>query len=242
MSAWVKQQEVAPAFLVVNDIELIMAGGTPDGWGVALISGTGSNCLGRARDGSIARVGGWGALMGDEGSGYALGARALRVAGQAFDGRAEAPALLDAALRHLVAAATSPPSCTASTRRRPLPPTSRLSPRSSSSWPRGRRTGARDPGPGGRRPGRSRPHGRPPPRPGATAAGPGRRPLLRPFARGAPRPDRRRGGSRALRGGSGPGRGHDRATTGFSDRPGELRRSTSSGRSRIPPPGSPPSA
>ena len=100
VSAWVKRQEVAPAFLVVNDIELIMAGGTPDGWGVALISGTGSNCLGRARDGRIARVGGWGALMGDEGSGYALGARALRVAGQAFDGRAAAPALLDAALRH----------------------------------------------------------------------------------------------------------------------------------------------
>ncbi len=100
VSAWVKRQEVAPSFLVVNDIELIMAGGTPDGWGVALISGTGSNCLGRARDGRIARVGGWGALMGDEGSGYALGAQALRVASQAFDGRTQAPALLEAALRH----------------------------------------------------------------------------------------------------------------------------------------------
>ncbi len=99
VSAWVRQQEVAPSFLVVNDVELILAGGTPEGWGVALISGTGSNCLGRSRDGRTARVGGWGTLLGDEGSGYQLGLQALRVAARTFDGRAEAPAVLEAALR-----------------------------------------------------------------------------------------------------------------------------------------------
>jgi N-acetylglucosamine kinase-like BadF-type ATPase len=77
-----------------------MAGGTPDGWGVALISGTGSVCLGRARDGRTARVGGWGPLLGDEGSGYDIAMRALRLATQAVDGRAEAPALVKAVLQH----------------------------------------------------------------------------------------------------------------------------------------------
>jgi N-acetylglucosamine kinase-like BadF-type ATPase len=99
VSAWVRQQEVAPSFLVVNDVELILAGGTPDGWGVALISGTGSNCLGRARDGRTARVGGWGTILGDEGSGYRLSLGALRLAARAYDGRGDAKALLAAALR-----------------------------------------------------------------------------------------------------------------------------------------------
>jgi N-acetylglucosamine kinase-like BadF-type ATPase len=100
VTAWVRQQEVSPSFLVVNDVELILAGGTPEGWGVALISGTGSNCLGRARDGRTARVGGWGTLLGDEGSGYRIGLEALRLAARAYDGRGNAKALLDAALRH----------------------------------------------------------------------------------------------------------------------------------------------
>jgi N-acetylglucosamine kinase-like BadF-type ATPase len=99
VTAWVEKQEVAPAFLVVNDVELILAGGTPDGWGVAVISGTGSNCLGRSEDGRTARVGGWGTLIGDEGSGYRLGLEALRVAARSYDGRTEAPALLEAALK-----------------------------------------------------------------------------------------------------------------------------------------------
>lgn len=103
VSAWVKRQSFAPTFRVVNDVELILAGGTPEGWGIAVISGTGSNCVGRARDGHTARVGGWGTLLGDEGSGYELGLRALRLAAQTYDGRANAPALLEATLRHWLA-------------------------------------------------------------------------------------------------------------------------------------------
>src|SRR6185503_4562530 len=66
---WVRQQTIADRFLVVNDAELVLAAGTPEGWGVALVSGTGSVCLGRAADGRTVRVGGWGPLLGDEGSG-----------------------------------------------------------------------------------------------------------------------------------------------------------------------------
>ena len=98
MSQWVREQGIAPRFMVVNDAELVLAGGTPEGWGVALISGTGSVCLGRAPNGRSVRVGGWGPLLGDEGSGYDIAMRALRLATQSADGRAEAPALLQAAL------------------------------------------------------------------------------------------------------------------------------------------------
>ncbi len=100
MARWVREQTIAARFMVVNDAELVLAGGTPEGWGVALISGTGSVCLGRSRDGRTARVGGWGPLLGDEGSGYDIAMRALRLATQAADGRAAAPALLKAVLEH----------------------------------------------------------------------------------------------------------------------------------------------
>ncbi|HEU0092639.1 MAG TPA: BadF/BadG/BcrA/BcrD ATPase family protein [Vicinamibacteria bacterium] len=100
VSQWAKDQALAPRFAVVNDSELVLAGGTPDGWGVALISGTGSVCLGRTAEGKSARVGGWGPLLGDEGSGYHIASLALQRATQAADGRADAPALLKAILRH----------------------------------------------------------------------------------------------------------------------------------------------
>jgi N-acetylglucosamine kinase-like BadF-type ATPase len=97
MSQWVRQQTITPRFMVVNDAELVLAGGTPQGWGVALISGTGSVCLGRNAAGRSVRVGGWGPLLGDEGSGYDIAMRALRLATQSADGRYDAPALLQAA-------------------------------------------------------------------------------------------------------------------------------------------------
>lgn len=100
VSRWLTEEAVAPRLSVVNDSELVLAGGTPDGWGVALISGTGSVCLGRSLDGRMARVGGWGPLLGDEGSGYHIASLALRRATQAADGRAQAPELLKAVLRH----------------------------------------------------------------------------------------------------------------------------------------------
>jgi N-acetylglucosamine kinase-like BadF-type ATPase len=100
VTTWARQQGLAAPLQVVNDSELVLAAGTPQGWGVALISGTGSVCLGRDPDGRSLRVGGWGYLLGDEGSGYQVALRALRVATQTADGRAEAHGLLDAALRH----------------------------------------------------------------------------------------------------------------------------------------------
>jgi N-acetylglucosamine kinase-like BadF-type ATPase len=100
ITRWLQQQKVSARCTVLNSSELILTGGTPEGWGVALISGTGSVCIGHTRDGRTARVGGWGPLLGDEGSGYQMALQALQVATQAADGRGEATPLLDAVLRY----------------------------------------------------------------------------------------------------------------------------------------------
>ncbi len=73
---------------IVNDAALILAAGTPNGWGIGIISGTGSFIFGTAEDRRTARAGGWGYLLGDEGSGYAIGLEALRAVARAADGRA----------------------------------------------------------------------------------------------------------------------------------------------------------
>ncbi|HLI50575.1 MAG TPA: BadF/BadG/BcrA/BcrD ATPase family protein, partial [Thermomicrobiaceae bacterium] len=91
---WLAEQRIAERYSVVNDAELILAAGTPAGWGVALIAGTGSICYGRDRDGRFDRCGGWGWLLGDEGSGYWIGNRALHLATQTADGRRDDRAIL----------------------------------------------------------------------------------------------------------------------------------------------------
>lgn len=71
----------------VNDARLVLAAGTPEGWGVGVICGTGSIVYGRDAQGRTDRAGGWGYLLGDEGSGYDIGLTALRAVARAADGR-----------------------------------------------------------------------------------------------------------------------------------------------------------
>lgn len=54
--------------------------------GIMVIAGTGSVTLARTRAGAFLRAGGWGYLIGDEGSGYALGSSGMRALAHAFDG------------------------------------------------------------------------------------------------------------------------------------------------------------
>ena len=98
--AWAAEHGIAANVRCVSDAEIILAAGTPEQWGVALISGTGSLCWARAPDGTTVRVGGWGYLLGDEGSGYDLALRVLRLAAQTADGRAAAHSLLAAVLAY----------------------------------------------------------------------------------------------------------------------------------------------
>ena len=70
-------------------------------YGIAMIAGTGSSCFGYGADGRRFHSGGLGALLGDEGSGYDIGLRAIRRALLSKDGRRPPTALAEAVCRYL---------------------------------------------------------------------------------------------------------------------------------------------
>jgi glucosamine kinase len=72
--------------VVADDTEAALVGAFEGGPGIVVIAGTGSNAFGRAADGHAARVGGYGYLVGDEGSAYWIASQALRAALHSHDG------------------------------------------------------------------------------------------------------------------------------------------------------------
>ena len=89
--------------VVVNDALGALVAGIGDGPGVVIICGTGSIAYGRSAD-RAARAGGWGHVLGDEGSGYWIGRRALRAVARAADGRGPATTLTPRVLNHFAVA------------------------------------------------------------------------------------------------------------------------------------------
>jgi N-acetylglucosamine kinase-like BadF-type ATPase len=87
LESWNRRTSRIARLVLVNDGDLVLAAGTPEGLGVAVIAGTGSIAVGRGPDGRSARAGGWGYLLGDEGSAYAVALAALRLSVRRFDGR-----------------------------------------------------------------------------------------------------------------------------------------------------------
>lgn len=98
---WAQRVKLAETVEVIEDAALLLAAGTPKGWGVAVVAGTGSMAYARAADGRTARSGGWGPLLGDEGSGYAVALAGLRAAARAADGRSPATPLTERLLAAL---------------------------------------------------------------------------------------------------------------------------------------------
>ncbi|MCS6864454.1 MAG: N-acetylmuramic acid 6-phosphate etherase [Gemmataceae bacterium] len=98
---WADRVKLAETVEVIEDAALLLAAGTPRGWGVAVVAGTGSMAYARTADGRTARSGGWGPLLGDEGSGYAVALAGLRAAARAADGRATATPLTERLLAAL---------------------------------------------------------------------------------------------------------------------------------------------
>jgi N-acetylglucosamine kinase-like BadF-type ATPase len=84
-----------------NDALNALAGGLLDQPGILLIAGTGSACLGRNGRGETWRAGGWGHLLDDRGSAYALARAALIAVTRDADGRDAATALTSAVLTAL---------------------------------------------------------------------------------------------------------------------------------------------
>lgn len=98
--------EIAQAMLpnaqvqVHHDSITALAGASVGQPGVIVIAGTGAVAYGELADGRSAKSGGWGHLMGDEGSGYDLGIQALRAITQASDGRGPATRLVEVIPQH----------------------------------------------------------------------------------------------------------------------------------------------
>lgn len=92
---------IARRVWVRSDGETALHGALGGGPGVLLIAGTGSVAYGRSEDGRVERCGGWGLVVGDEGSGYAVGREALSAALRAVDGRGPRTLLLPTLLQGL---------------------------------------------------------------------------------------------------------------------------------------------
>jgi N-acetylglucosamine kinase-like BadF-type ATPase len=86
--------------LIVNDALIALVAGARDAPGIVIVAGTGSIVYGRNATGEAARAGGWGHIIGDEGSGYWIGREALAAVMRAADGRGPATGLTAEILAH----------------------------------------------------------------------------------------------------------------------------------------------
>ena len=98
LAASVETEFAVGAFYFVNDVIAAWASGTWLEPGVAVISGTGSHVFGVNAAGDSWRTGGWGHVLGDEGSGYWLGLHGMKAALQYRDGSGPETALIEAAV------------------------------------------------------------------------------------------------------------------------------------------------
>jgi glucosamine kinase len=83
-------------WIVVNDVIAAWAAATGAQPGIGAISGTGSNVFGVGSEGQPWRAGGWGHLLGDEGSGYWFGVQSIKAALRDRDASGPPTALSDA--------------------------------------------------------------------------------------------------------------------------------------------------
>ena len=86
--------------LVVNDALVALEAGAPREAGIVVIAGTGSIAYGRNNRQEAARAGGWGYVLGDEGSGYWIGRAALRAVLRQADRRGPLTLLTDLLLEY----------------------------------------------------------------------------------------------------------------------------------------------
>ena len=97
---WVADAQISKRIQIVNDALPVLYSICTKGTGIALICGTGSFAFGQDPNGQTARSGGWGHLLGDEGSGYWIALEGLKRAVQFADGRGANTILLNLFLNH----------------------------------------------------------------------------------------------------------------------------------------------
>ena len=101
VGAWLAASFPGRPTTLVSDVELVLAAAPATREGVTVVAGTGSVVFGRKADGTTTRSGGWGPIVGDRGSGCAIGRDALVATAEALDGMTVGGALV-----RLVAART----------------------------------------------------------------------------------------------------------------------------------------
>ncbi|WP_346233645.1 N-acetylglucosamine kinase [Parafrigoribacterium mesophilum] len=87
--------------VVDNDLFALLRSGTEERNAVAVVCGTGINCIGIRADGEHARFTAWGNISGDWGGGWFLGEQALWHAARAMDGRGDPTLLTKSVPAHL---------------------------------------------------------------------------------------------------------------------------------------------
>ena len=87
--------------VICNDALIALVGGIGDDVGVVVAAGTGSIVFGRNHQGDTKRVGGWGYILGDEGSAYKIAIAGLQAAMKSYDGREISTSLVDGFQQHL---------------------------------------------------------------------------------------------------------------------------------------------
>jgi N-acetylglucosamine kinase len=91
----------AGKIILCNDGFIGLKSGTDENWGICLIASTGSNCYGVDKMGKEFTAGDWGYLLGDQGSGYAMGIEMIRNVIKEFDGRKPPTLLTEKVIKHL---------------------------------------------------------------------------------------------------------------------------------------------
>ncbi|OIP71974.1 MAG: ATPase [Oscillatoriales cyanobacterium CG2_30_40_61] len=87
--------KLTPKNIIINsDSVIALVGGLGHSVGIVVIAGTGSHIFGKNRQGITKRVGGWGYILGDEGSGYDIAIQGLKAALRSHDGRLESTNLI----------------------------------------------------------------------------------------------------------------------------------------------------
>jgi N-acetylglucosamine kinase-like BadF-type ATPase len=95
-AAGISNPEVKQAsLLLTGDHKTALYGALGKQDGIILISGTGSICYGRNSRGEEHRSGGFGYLIDDEGSGYAIGRDIISAVVRAYDGRSQQTVMTD---------------------------------------------------------------------------------------------------------------------------------------------------
>ncbi len=97
----IEKLNLAEKIILEHDAAIALAGALVCEPGIVILAGTGAMAFGMNSAGEQKRAGGWGSILGDEGSAYYIGRRALAAACRAYDGRGPETMLINSLIECL---------------------------------------------------------------------------------------------------------------------------------------------